>query len=425
MTSPRLQDPTPLPTRTPVLVVGAGLAGLSCARHLTAAGVDVHVVEASDAVGGRVRTDEVDGFRLDRGFQVLLTAYDAVWELVDREALDVHPFEPGSLIFRGGRLHELGDPFRRPASALASARAPVGTLADKLRVAGLRRSLLAGSAGAAFEGPRRTTLEELHAHGFSDDFIEGFFRPFLGGVFLDRKLEAPAALFRYYFRCFAAGDAVLPRGGMQRLPELIAAPLAGRITLGRRVAAVRPDGATMDDGSTVAADQVVVATDGAAAAGLLGERPAPAFKATVTAWFDAPRDPVGRPVLVLDGEGTGPVNHLAVTSSVTDSLAPAGRALVAASGVNEIAADPAHFPVRARAQLVEWFGTDVGTWRLLHTHHVPRALPRQTPDDVARPAPAIRDDGIAVAGDSRDYGAIQGAIVSGRRVAAAVRERLA
>lgn len=425
MTSSHLHSDVPPPARTRVLVVGAGLAGLSCARHLRRQGVEVHVLEASDAVGGRVRTDEVDGFRLDRGFQVLLTAYDAVWELVDRRELDVHPFEPGSLIYRGGRLHELGDPFRRPSAALASVRAPVGSLGDKLRVAGLRRTLLSRPPEEAFDGPRRTTLEELRANGFSEDFIDGFFRPFLGGVFLDRELQAPAALFRYYFRCFAAGEAVLPRGGMQRLPELVAAPLAGSVSLGVRVRAVRPDGVTLDDGSTVHADRVVVAADGATTAELLGEPDAPTFKGTVTAWFAAPDDPVGRPILVLDGEGEGPVNHLAVNSAVTDSVAPPGVALVAASGVNVFADDPAGFAERARHQLGRWFGSDaVAGWSHLHTHHVPMALPRQTSADVAEAAPAIRPDGIAVAGDTRDYGAIQGAIVSGRRVAAAVRERL-
>lgn len=414
----------PPPSRARVLVVGAGLAGISCARHLHAAGVDAHVLEAAEAVGGRVRTDEVEGFRLDRGFQVLLTAYDAVFELVDREALDLHTFEPGSLIFRKGRLHELGDPFRRPATALSSLRAPVGSMSDKLRVAGLRRELLATTADRSFEGPARTTLEELRALGFSDDFIDGFFRPFLGGVFLDRELRAPAALFRYLFRCFAAGDTALPRGGMQRLPELMAAPLSGRISLGTSVRAVRPDGVTLDDGTTVGADQIVVAADGVAAARLLGESVEPPFKGTVTAWFAAPSDPVGRPILVLDGEGGGPVNHLAVTSAVTGSVAPEGQALIAASGVNQVAENPQSFALAARAQMVRWFGSQVGSWRHLRTHHVPRALPHHDPGALSEPPPPFRPDGIAVAGDHRDYGAIQGAIVSGRRVAAAVVERL-
>jgi phytoene dehydrogenase-like protein len=412
-------ESAPLPQQAPVLVVGAGLAGLSCARHLQAAGVKVHVIEAAHEVGGRVRTDDVRGFRLDRGFQVLLTAYDAVWQLVDRSGLDVHAFEPGSLIHFNGQLHELGDPFRRPAAALASLRAPVGSLSDKMKVASLRRRLLAMSAEACFSGPERTTLEELRAEGFTDGFIDTFFRGFLGGVFLDRELRAPAGLFRYLFRCFAEGDAVIPRGGMGQLSAHIALPLAGRITLSAPVADVRPDGVTLADGSTVSAGRVVVAADGAAAATLLGE-PAPAFNATVTAWFAAPKPPSSRRMLVLDGDGTGPVNHLAVTSSIAPELAPAGSALIAASGVNETAEHPSAFATEARSQLHRWFGPQVEQWEHLHTHHIPHALPQLGPGSITRPQQAIREDGVAVAGDFRDYGAIQGAIVSGRRVAEAV-----
>lgn len=413
----------PLPEHAEVLIVGAGLTGLSCARHLQNAGVAAHIIEADGAPGGRVQTDRVDGFALDRGFQVLLTAYDEVWQLVDRAELDIHPFEPGSLVQLGDRRFELGDPFRRPQSAWAGLRAPVGSLADKLRVAALRRRLLARSSDDVFAGPRRTTLEELRAEGFSERFIDRFFRPFLGGVFLDRELAAPAALFRYLFRCFADGDTVIPRGGMGRLPELMARPLAGAITCSARAAAVRADGVTLDDGHTISADRVVIATDGVDAAHLTGAEE-PQFNATVTAWFAAPRDPVGRPLLVLDGDGTGPVNHLAVTSSVAPGLAPEGQALVAASGVNATADDPDAFVDAARRQLQRWFGPAVEGWRHLRTHHIPRALPRQAPAGPESPTFTRREDGLFIAGDLQSYGAIQGALRSGRDVATALtRER--
>lgn len=426
-------ESAPLPGRVPVLIVGAGLTGLACARHLQASGVQAHVLERESVVGGRVRTDEVDGYRIDRGFQVLLAAYDEVWRLVDRTELDVHAFEPGSIVMRSGRGWPLGDPFRRPTSALSALRAPVGSLADKLRVARLRRSVTSRSPERSFDGPARTTLAELQALGFSSDFIDAFFRPFLGGVFLDRELEAPAALFRYLFRCFSVDDAVIPRGGMGRLPHLIARPLAGQISLGVRVAAVRADGVTLDDGQVIAADHVVVATDGVDAAHLLSSNASgtpeqsaadpepqfqePRFKSTVTAWFAAPRDPVGRPLLVLDGDGTGPVNHLAVTSSVAPDLAPAGMSLIAASGVNAVADDPGAFAEAARPQLQQWFGPEVEGWRHLHTHHIPRALPRQAPGATTGPTFVRRRDGLLIAGDSTSFGAIQGALRAGRDAA--------
>ena len=295
--------------RPRVVVIGAGLSGLACARRLQERGADVLVVDAADAVGGRIRTDEIDGFRLDRGFQVMLTAYDELQAHVDLDTLDLRVFAPGSLVWSGRRLEQLSDPFRAPSALLASARARIGTLEDKLRVANLRRRLLRRSPDAMFEGVERSTLDELRAEGFSEAFIEQFFRPFLGGVFLERSLDTSSSLFRYYFRCFAAGDAAVPARGMQRLPELLAAPLEGRIRLNTTVRATSPGSVTLDDGSTIEADEIVLATD-ATSAEALGDVEAPSFKRTVTSYFSATEPPVEQALLILDGEGSGPANQI-------------------------------------------------------------------------------------------------------------------
>jgi len=414
-----MTDSTTLPGRADVLVIGAGLSGLACAGLLRRAGVDVHVVDASDTVGGRVRTDEVDGFLLDRGFQVLLTAYEEVQAQVDLARLDVRAFRPGSLVWNGQALQTMGDPFRDPASALASMGAKVGSLGDKMKVASLRRDLLAKSPGACFEGPERSTQEELEALGFSAAFIDTFFRPFLGGVFLERSLETSASLFRYYFRCFAAGDAVLPARGMQRLPELMAEPLGGRITLGATVTEARAGSVVLDDGTTVEAKEVVVATDGATAAKLLGGV-VPDFKATVTSYFAAPQAPVGEPLLVLDGEGTGPVNHVAVMSNVAPEYAPTGMHLVSASGVDAAAEDADAFVAAAPAQLRRWFGPSVDGWEHLRTYRIVDALPRHPAGSLGQRSGGRRSEGLVVAGDCAEFGSIQGALLSGRRAAEAV-----
>lgn len=407
----------PLPERADVLVVGAGLSGLACARILLERGVDVHVAEASDGVGGRVRTDEVQGFLLDRGFQVLLTAYQEVQDQVGLDRLDLRSFGPGSLVWTGSSLERLGDPWRDPSSALASLRAKVGTLGDKMKVASLRRRLLDLEPAECFGGEDRTTREELEALGFSEDFIRRFFTPFLGGVFLERELTTSARLFRYYFRCFSAGDAALPAGGMRRLPEALAEPLAGRITLGAPAVSVSGRGVTLEGGATLEARQVVLAADGASAARLLGEE-APPFKATVTAYFAAPVAPTPHPLLVLDGEGTGPANHVAVVSNVAPSYAPPGRHLVSVSGVGPGAEDPDGFAAEAQAQLRRWFGPGVEAWEHLRTYAIPHALPRHPAGSVHGGGdPRVRADGLLVTGDHTAFGAIQGALLAGRRTA--------
>jgi phytoene dehydrogenase-like protein len=405
--------------RAEVLVVGAGLSGLSCARLLHDAGVDVRVLEAADEVGGRVRTDVVNGFRLDRGFQVLLTAYEEVRAQVDLGALDLRPFRPGGIVWTGRRLVRIRDPFREPGSAVASLRARVGTVADKMRVAALRRALVSRPADACFRGPERTTREELRAQGFSEGFVDTFFRPFLGGVFLERDLETSSSLFRYYFRCFAVGDAALPALGMQRLPDLLAKDMGERIRLRAPVAEVAPDGVRLEDGTRVSAGQVVLAVDGGEAARLLGTR-APSFKASVTSYFAAPTAPVDDRLLVLDGEGSGPVNHLAVVSNVAPAYAPAGAHLVSVSGLGAAAADPIAFRERVPGQLRRWFGAAVDRWEHLKTYRIPHALPRHHPGSLVSETPARRPDGMVVAGDYTVFGAIQGALLSGRRAAEAV-----
>lgn len=412
-----------LPSRIDTLVVGAGLTGLAAARRLADAGREVHVVESSDDVGGRVRTDAVDGFLLDRGFQVLLTAYQEVQDQVPVAELELRPFKPGSLVWTGAKLERLGDPWRDPASAFASLKADVGGMGDKLKVASLRRTLLAESPEDCFSAPDHTTGEELRHLGFSTEFIDRFFRPFLGGVFLERGLETTSRLFRYYFRCFSAGDATVPARGMQRLPELLARGLEGRITFHAPVEALDAGGVTLKDGTVVEADTVILAADGATAGGLL-DRKGPEWKATVTAYFDAPEAPVDLPLLILDGEGTGPANHVAVMSNVSAAYAPEGRHLVSVSGVDEAAHHPGSFAKAVLPQLTRWFGSGVGEWRHLKSYHIPHALPRHPGGhfSLGEVVEAPRE-GLLVAGDAHAFGSIQGALLSGRTAAERVLKR--
>lgn len=405
-----------VPERVDLLVIGAGLAGLACARRAQDEGIDVLVLDAADAVGGRIRTDVVDGFRLDRGFQVLLTAYDELESQVDLASLDLKPFKPGSTIWNGRSLETLGDPFRNPSAALVSARARIGSLDDKLRVARLRRRLLASPAEDAFDGSERSTLDELRAEGFSDAFIDQFFRPFLGGVFLERDLETSASLFRYYFRCFAAGDAAVPAAGMQRLPEAMAEPLQGRILLGTTARTISDGQVTLDDGSTIAAGQIVLAADANGAAELGGPAP-PDFKPTITSYYAAPSAPVAEALLVLDGEGSGPANHVGVMSKVSSAYAPAGQHLIAVSGVGEAAEDRAMFPNHAKTQLTRWFGPEVERWDHIKTYQIPHALPRHPAGFMEHRPPRRVANGAWLAGDYTDFGSIQGALRSGRTIA--------
>ncbi|MGK2932517.1 MAG: NAD(P)/FAD-dependent oxidoreductase [Solirubrobacterales bacterium] len=410
----------------PVRIAGAGLAGLKCALELQELGVPFHIHEASDGVGGRARTDEVDGFRLDRGFQVLLTAYPEAKATLDYEALGLGSFVPGARVRIKDSFATFADPLRSPRSTPASAISLVGNLADKFRVAKMWRDLTSTEPQEIVRRPEKSAILSLEERGFTTGMIEDFFRPFFGGVFIDPGLETSSRLMEIFFRCFSTGDTSLPAGGMGSMSEQMAARLPeGSISFDRRVTSVEPDGLELDDGSKVPASAVVVATEENAATGLCG-LPAPKGTRTTTCiYFDAPENEISGAWLLLSPSGKGPINEVAIPSSVTGGYAPAGRSLVAVSVVGP-ETDRADLHEAVLTQLGDWFGeTAVSGWRHLKTYRIERALPtfrpgRQRPDGEA---PRL-DSGVFVCGDHRETPSIQGALVSGRKAGRAVAQAL-
>jgi len=421
-----MADPTPSPPD--VLIVGAGLAGLCCGRRLAECDVPFRILEASDGVGGRVRTDLVDGFRLDRGFQVYLTAFPEGRRVLDLDVLDLKTFAHAALVWFGGRFHRIADPRSEPLAAARSLFNPVGSVRDKLRLVRLFWEIDRGALDRQLARDERLTLDLLRWNGrFTPAMIDRLFRPLCGAVLLEKQLSTSSRFFRFVFRMFAEGAAAVPAHGMQAIPDQIAARLTpGAVRLEARVIHVGSREVVLEGGETIRARAVVVATDGSAAAKLLGdELPDPGSHGSVTLYYAADRPPVSEPVVMLDGEGEGPVNHAAVLSNVSPAYAPAGKALIAASVVGIPADDDAELDRRARLQLSGWFGGAALGWRLLRAYRVPHALPDQTAgklDPWQRPV-RLRP-GLYVCGDHRDNGTIDGAMSSGFRAAQAVMEDL-
>jgi len=410
-----------LPSQCDVVIVGAGLAGLSAAREIQRHGLSVIVLDSSDAVGGRVRTDIVDGFQLDRGFQVMLTAYPELQSQVDMRALDLRPFDPGALVWRNGKGHAVSDPFRKPQTLATTAFAPIGSVFDKARIVVLRARVLRRKSAVLLGGQDVSTDVALRAFGFSTKIINRFFRPLFGGIQLDPHLATSRRMFDVIFRSLSEGQSVLPSRGMHALPLQMASRLSeGTIHLNTRVNTVEGAKVTLASGESITARAVVVATDGPTASSLLGI-PIVESRKVGCVYFSADAPPTKEKYVVLDGTGNGPVLNVAVISNVAPSYAPADKHLIVAAlpGVTD-----GDLEAMSRQQLRSWWGPQVDSWKHLRTYVINHGGPVQKPPF----SPKQRVDlgnGLFVCGDHRDTGSIQGAMFSGRRCGEAVVRSLA
>ncbi len=432
-----------------VIVVGGGLSGLVSATRLAEGGADVILLERRPGLGGRVRTREVDGFTLDRGFQVLFTSYPAVARELDADALDLRTFSPGATICRPGSRSVLSDPFREPAAAVESALNHEVPFVDKLRTLALRYDLSKRDESEFFSGPDASIREYLTDWGFSEEYIERFVEPFYGGITLDRSLSTSKHVFEYTFRAMGRGSIAVPADGMAAIGDQLAARARaagvevrtsedvvsvevgsrGRFRLGSGGPA---EGARVQllDGETLDASAVVVATTPPEARKLTGLESVPESGVpTVTAWYTLPEGlefGTGKRIL-LNAANDSP-NAVVPMSEVAPEYAPEGRALLGATFLGEDALDRDETSLRddTRHALSAWF-SERG-FEGLETVAVDRIRFAQfaQPPGVHAALPDADDpDGpVVLAGEYTEWSAIQGAMESGARAATVARDHV-
>jgi phytoene dehydrogenase-like protein len=403
-------------SKNEVVIVGAGLAGLCCARRLHQAGIPFVILEAADGVGGRVRTDVVDGFLLDRGFQVLLTAYPEVRAQLDFDALDLKPFLNGALIRRRGEFIRIADPWRVPGAFVPMAFSRIGTVADKFRLYRLRSRILNASIEELFSAEDISTLQFLQRLRFSKRMIESFFQPFFGGILLDPQLGASSRMMQFALQMLADGDVAVPAKGMGEIPRQLAAGLPpDSIHLGAQVVSRGPGAVVLGSGERVEGKAIVIATDGPEALRLLPLKTNMSSRSVTCLYFAAKEPPIEDPLLVLSGGSRGPVNNLAVMNLVAPEYAPAGENLISVTVLGMPARDEAALIHMVRRQLKRWFGLVADEWRHLRTYAIDHALPGVRP--LEWQLPNAIEPGLYVCGDHRGTPSLQGAMESGRLAA--------
>jgi protoporphyrinogen oxidase len=408
----------------PVIIVGAGIAGLTCAYYLHQKSVPFIVLESADEVGGRVRTDHVNGYLLDRGFQIFLTSYPEARKLLDYNALNLNAFRSGAIIRQGKRFVQLVNPLKEPLAALPDLFSPVGSLLDKIKILKLAAELRSKTNEEIFSMPASSTIDYLKMSGWSDQIIENFFKPFFGGVFLERELITSSNFFKFVFKQFAVSDAALPSAGIQAIPEQLAAKLPeGTVRKNTFVKGITDNEVCLSNGEILQAGSIVLAVDAAAAAKLQGSAHKLQFNNTSCVYFAAPHSPLDTPMLVINGNGQSLINNMCVPSDIAPTYAPPGKSLISVSIVKPHSLTDSDLIQTITLELVQWFGAQVHQWQHLKTYHIPQALPVFTAEDSSAKDRQLSEY-LFRCGDYTTYPSLNAAMQSGREVASIIAEKI-
>ena len=403
-----------------ITIIGAGISGLTAAVYLHKKGFPIHIIEASDRVGGRIKTDIVNGFRLDRGFQVLLTEYPETKALLDYKKLNLKRFLPGASVFYDGGKFEIADPFRRPSALFATIFAPVGSLKDKINTFLLKNKLVKISVSAIFKQPETDTVSALKKYGFSDKMITRFYKPFFSGIFLENDLKTSSNMFDFVMKMFSEGDAAIPEMGMEEIPKQLLAMLPpNSVTYNTKITKIEGTKITTYNNEVFNADKIIIATEATSIASNYIPKVKQNFHSVSNVYFEATVAPTKKAIVVLNASPKLKfVNNLVVLTNVSDKYASEGKILISVSVNGNQTIDDEILAQNIKTEMKSWYGQQVDSWKLIKTYHINYALPNQ--DQVTNEltdSDLKIDENVYICGDHLLNGSINAAMQSGRLVA--------
>ena len=403
-----------------ITIIGAGIAGLTAAVYLYKKGFDIQILESAERAGGRIKTDFVEGFRLDRGFQVLLTEYPETKSLLDYEKLNLKRFLPGATVLYDGGQFEIADPFRRPSALFATLFAPVGSIKDKINTLFLKNKLLKISISEIFNQKETNTNLHLKNYGFSSKIIDRFYKPFFSGIFLENNLETSGNMFDFVMKMFSEGDTAVPALGMEEIPKQLVAMLPkNAIQYNMKVLKIENNTIICENGKVFETDKIIIATEATGFARNYIPKNKQNFRQVTNVYFEANIAPTKKAVVVLNASKNRKwVNNLTVVSNISEQYAPKNKVLIAVSlnGITDVSDEI--LAQNIKGELNSWYGNQVNGWRMLKTYRINYALPNQEQVKNELSETDLRiNENLFICGDHLMNGSINAAMKSGRLVA--------
>ncbi|PQV48343.1 protoporphyrinogen oxidase [Jejuia pallidilutea] len=403
-----------------IVIVGAGVSGLIAAQQLEKYGYSPVIYEADKRVGGRVQSDEVEGYVLDRGFQVLLSAYPMAKQYLDYKTLNIKSFVSGSYIFKNGEQLCIGDPLRDISLLWPTIFSKVGLFSDKLKVFKLRQILKKKTIDAIFKDEEVTTLQYLQRFGFSEAIINSFFKPFFTGIFLETELRTSSRMFEFIFKMFGEGEAVIPKKGIQEIPNQLLSKLKQTdVKYQQEVETIKEHTLVFKDASKVTFDYCIVATE---ASGIIPNmaNAVNGWKSTQTLYFEVDASMVFKKHMIGLLAATDDVLVNSISFPHTKNTP---NKLLSVSVVKQHSFNEFELIKRIAEELKSYFNITI--IKHLKTYNIKKALPNL--DTVAYsvyPSETQLTNSIYLAGDTLLNGSLNAAMVSGELAAKAIHEKI-